>query len=316
MKYGFSLELVDTHNQQPNRNRMDCKYYWDEMYTYLAAGGFKAVEYPYDIKWAFGGRSGVPLVKRSIMIKDGSPANYLERLRAAGLEEVPGIHIDPTFLFSGNVDAYFFPAHHFSLEAIDYVAELGGKYISFTATPSIGDLKLCFGADFEAKSKELLERLKKEYAELANYAEEKGVTLCLKNEFWSLLRGNAIVDFVKSIDANVKIDIDTANLKIAGACPKCIIKENPELIGVVHFTDTAFKDEEEAYAQQMPEFPKVKATKVFRDIGQGEVDFPGIEKVLKEVGYDGYVIFNCRNSIDPCRAILRTRYYADKYLGK
>ena len=93
-----------------------------------------------------------------------------------------------------------------------------------------------------------------------------------------------------------------------------MIKANPELVGVVHFSDTAFEDDQECYRQMNPEFPSVKATKVYRDLGDGNVNFPKIEAVLKEVGYKGHVIVTTRNSYDICRSILRARYYINTKL--
>ena len=63
-----------------------------------------------------------------------------------------------------------------------------------------------------------------------------------------------------------------------------------------------------------PAYPSVKATKVYRDLGDGTVNFPKIEAALKEAGYNGHVIVTTRDSYDVCRSILRARYYINTKL--
>ena len=67
----------------------------------------------------------------------------------------------------------------------------------------------------------------------------------------------------------------------------------------------------------MPEFPAGRATQVFTDIGQGNIDFPKILAALKKVSYNRAIVYNCRQTRDIYRALLRTRYYIDyKLAGK
>ncbi|MBR0352540.1 MAG: sugar phosphate isomerase/epimerase [Oscillospiraceae bacterium] len=318
MKHGISMEIVDTHNQQPNRNRRESKYFWDEIYTLVSAGGFSEVETPYDPMWAFGGRTGVPLVYANVLDKFGSAPDYLKQLNACGIDRLVGVHYMPGLFFSGaspesngavSLEGYFGALEFFGRGAIDYVADIGGDYITMSATPKIGEVEAAYGADFEKGAEAVLKGTAEAVEKLAAYANSKGVKFCLKNEFYGLLRGDKVVDFVKSLKEKVWLDIDTAEFKIADCCPACVIKANPELVGVIHYSDTAFEDDQECYRQMNPEFPSVRATKVYRDLGDGNVNFPKIESVLKEVGYEGHVIVTARNSYDICRSILRARYY-------
>ena len=66
MKKCFSTEVVDLNNQAPNRNKRESKYFWDELYPLIGTAGFDAIEVPYEPKWDFGGRSGIPRSMRSI----------------------------------------------------------------------------------------------------------------------------------------------------------------------------------------------------------------------------------------------------------
>ena len=318
MKHGISMEIVDTHNQQPNRNRRESKYYWDEIYTLVSAGGFTEIETQYDPQWAFGGRTGVPLVYANVLEKDGTAQNYLKRLQGYGIERLVGVHYMPGMFFSGSspesngavsLEGYFGALDFFGRGAVDYVADIGGDYITMSATPKIGEIEAAYGADFESGADKVLKGTAAAVEKLAAYANGKGIKFCLKNEFYGLLRGDKIIDFVKGLKEKVYLDIDTAEYKISGCCPACVIRDNPDLIGVVHYSDTAFVDDQDCYRQMSPEFPSVKASKVYRDLGDGNIDFPKIEAALNDVGYSGHVIVTTRNSYDVYRSILRARYY-------
>ena len=150
---------------------------------------------------------------------------------------------------------------------------------------------------------------------LAGKAKEAGVKLCLKNEYWGLLRGEKIVPFVEQLKNDVYLDVDTAYLQIAGVNVPEFIKANKDKIGVVHFTDTSFVDDQEAYLQALPEFPAKAATKVICDIGEGKVDFKAVMAALEETGYEGQIVYNCKDSYDVSRSLLRTRYFIDKVLA-
>ncbi|MBO6013932.1 MAG: sugar phosphate isomerase/epimerase [Oscillospiraceae bacterium] len=323
MKHGLSMEIVDTHNQQPNRNRRESKYYWDEIYTLVSAGGFTEVETPYDPQWAFGGRSGVPLVYANVLEKDGSAQNYLKRLNGYGIERIVGVHYMPGMFFSGtsphsngavSLDAYFGAMEYFGRGAVDYVADLSGSYVTMSATPKIGEIEKAYGENYESGAEDVLKGTAAAVERLASYARSKGVRFCLKNEFYGLLRGDKIIDFVKALNEKVYLDIDTAEYKISGCCPVRVIREHPDLIGVVHYSDTSFVDDQECYRQMNPEFPAVKASKVYRDLGDGTIHFPKVEAALKDIGFTGHVIVSARDSYDVSRSILRARYYINSKL--
>lgn len=318
MKYGISFEMVDLHRQEPNRNRRESKYFWDELYGLVSAAGFDTIEIPYEPSWDFGGRSGIPLTMRSIKVKFETPQNYLSILRSSGIKKMIGIHLDPSLFISNNLDMYFGAFSHYATEAIDLAKGVSASYVTLTATPCIGDLKAICPKDIDWESfyKQFLSRTGEMLKNVAKYAEDQNIMLCIKNEYWSLLRGHKVIDFLRSLGSNIKLDLDTANLVIADTDPCSIISEAIDFIGCVHFTDTAFVDDKSVYQQTMPEFPSCNATQVFRDIGQGNMDFPAIIAKLNEFGYAGSIMFNCRQTKDIYRALLRTRYYINTALSQ
>lgn len=310
MKQVFSTEVVDLNNQAPNRNKRESKYYWDELYRLIATAGFDSIEVPYEPKWDFGGRSGIPRSNRSITMKYGTVANYMEEMRKIGINEISCLHLDPS-LFCGNLmEMYLGAFGHFAEEALQFAIEAKTPVLTLTATACIcGVTKMMEGR--EGGTDLVLEKTAEFVDALAGKAAEAGVKLCLKNEYWGLLRGEKIVDFVAGMKNPVYIDVDTAHLKIAGVDVVSFIEKNADKIGVVHFTDTSFVDDQEAYLQALPEFPAKAASKVICDSGEGDVDFAAIQTALVKAGYNGAVIFNCKNSYDVYRSILRARMVAN-----
>ena len=310
MNLCFSTEAVDLDNQAPNRNRRESRYFWDELNHLIAAGGFCRIEIPYEPKWDFGGRSGIPRTKRSMTTKFGTVAGYAAFLRENGITGgIACIHMNPSlFASSGILPMYLGASKHYAEEAVETAAEAGCGIVTLTATPPYFASGKLIG---DGTEEDFLAAVAGVIGDLAAYAGEKGVTLCVKNEYWSLVRGEKIHDFVEKLPASVMLDVDTANLKIAGADPAEMIRKCAGRIGVVHITDTAFTDTEEAWKTALPEYPPAGATKVFRDPGDGEIDFSGIAAALEETGYDGLVVFNPKDSCDISRSILRSRWFAD-----
>lgn len=310
MRECFSTEVVDLDNQAPNRNKRESKYFWDELNTLIAAGGFHSVEVPYEPKWDFGGRSGIPRTKRSAEVKFGSVEAYTGFLRENGIESVDCIHLNPALFAQGALPMYFGAAQHYAEEAIEYAKESGCSTVTLSVTPPYFKVKGMLGNDTE---EEFLDQTETMIRNLLEKAESAQVTLCLKNEYWTLLRGEKINAFLDRFEGKVKLDLDTANLAIAGADILQMIEDNKDRIGVVHYTDTAFQDEDETWKTVLPEFPASKATKVFTDIGEGNVDLEAVTEALHKIGYEGTVVYDPRNSYDISRSILRTRHFINSH---
>ena len=310
MKLCFSTEVVDLDNQAPNRNKRESRYFWDELNHLIAAGGFTQIEIPYEPKWDFGGRSGIPRTRRSMEVKFGTVGNYVSFLAENGITDGIGcIHLNPSLFASSSVlMMYLGAAQHFAEEAIGVAAEAGCSVVTLSVTPPYFASQKLIG---EGTEEGFLDMTAAMVTALASTAQEKGVTLCLKNEYWSLLRGEKILAFMEKVPASVKIDADTANLNIAGVSPAEFIAKNADRIGVIHITDTSFTDDQEAWKSALPEFPPKKAQKVFRDPGDGSIDFGPVFEAVRSSCPDVPVVINPRNSYDISRSILRSRWFAD-----
>lgn len=322
MEFCLSTEMIDLHNQAPNRNQRECKYYWDEVYSLICGAGFSNMEIPYEPKWDFGGRSGIPRTLCSITTKFQTVENYMNILNQIGIESIASVHFDPSMFCSDNMDMYLGIMEHFAVEAIDFCEQTHTKVFILTATPPQAAVRALAGKDenIDEFFEKFLNKTRNVIVRLAALAKEKNIIFCLKNEFWGLLRGTKIIDYVKDINAQHKdiciyIDADTAHLSIANEDPVRFIRENQTLIGIIHFSDTSFTDSEEIYASASPEYPAGQATQIFKDLGQGHIRFPEIYNLLQQNKYQGTIVINAKQTRDFSRALLRARYYIDHTLN-
>ena len=318
IKIGISLDMVNVHLQEPNRNRYESRYYWEELYPLIVAAGFTAVEIPFDPFWVFRGGSGVPMTKYCIEVKYSTVANYVSHLQEQGITKIAGIHFTPNlFMRNDNLDFYFGASGYFGGEAIRYAKELGCDYINVSPTPPYGLLKHYHGktTDWEKWVDEFIKRTKDLINGFAEVAKENNITLALRNEYWSLLRGDAVLEFLKQTDPSVGLDIDAAHAAISGKDPIETVKDRIHLAGSVHLTDTAFEDDAEIWKTPNPEFPSNRATQVFRDLGFGKIALGEFYQALQSQNYEGWAICSCRQTREPARALLRSRSYINQHFN-
>jgi len=308
----ISLDMVNRHYQEPNRNRYESRYYWEELYELIAAAGFHAIEIPFEPVWNFGGRSGVPFTQYTIEAKYGNVDNYRSFLRERGIERVAGVYFNPGFFMrNDSLDFYFGAAGHFAGLALEHAVSLGASYFNLSITPAYGLVKN-YHPDMDNLVPGFIDRTLELVHKLADRAKDAGINLSLRNEYWSLMRGEAIEQVADRLPVGALIDIDTANLHLSGIDLPGFIARNAARIGSVHLTDTAFEDTDETWTTPNPEFPASRATQVFRDIGQGSVDLPGSLRALADIDYAGEITVSCRQTRDPMRALLRARSWLHK----
>lgn len=305
--FAISLDLINRHNQEPNRNRYESRYFWEELYGLLSAAGFSAIEIPYEPVWQFGGRSGVPFNRYCVNVKYEDAKGYREYLSSRGISSVSGITFDPNlFMRNDSIDFHFGASGHFAGEALQHSADMGATYFAISPSAYYGRIKQ-YHPGLDDALDDFTERTVKLLTGLAEKAAELDVTLTLRNEYWSLFGGERILPLLAQLPANVKLDFDPASLFVAGISPEGFLKANIDRIGSVHLTDTSFVDEDETWKTPNPEFPRANATQVFRDLGTGSVELSAIASLLSELDYQGPVICSCRQTRDPFRALLRTR---------
>lgn len=306
-RIAISLDLINRHYQEPNRNRFESKYFWEELYPLIRASGFRSIEIPYEPVWQFGGRSGVPMNRYCINTKYETAANYRAVLARSGIDQVIGVTFDPNlFMRNDNLGFFFGATGHFAGEALAHAADLGAEYFAISPSPYHGRVTH-YHPDLDTRPEDFTNRTTELLNGLAEKAAASGVTLVLRNEYWSLFRGARILPLIDALPDTVKLDIDTATLTIAGVDPASFIADHVGRIGCVHLTDTQFVDSNATWKTPNPEFPEQRATQVFSDPGTGSVDLAGIISQLDRLGYQGPVVCSARQTRDPFRALLRTR---------
>nr|WP_286207919.1 sugar phosphate isomerase/epimerase [Clostridium caldaquaticum] len=303
---------------------MQSKSFWVDLFKFVAAAGFKGIELPYNPfssdPMAFEiGRCGVPISKFAVNAKYGSPKEFMSFLNDVGIEEVTGVHINANdvmleIVASGQpMSNYFTLFEKMGMEAIEFLVSLGSKGLVVSPTPEIGWLNIMPDGDldgeFTAKTIEVLKKL-------VSAAKEKGIIVAVKNEYWSLMRGNKIAQLLKQVEGAL-FSPDLAHIKITGDDPKVVVNAHKNEIAYLRFSDTDFTDEVCNYKKVNAEIPVEGSQKVFSDLGDGEVDLLGVAKILKDSNYDGWVICESKKTLNVYKALLKMRWFVDhEIVGK
>lgn len=306
-KVSISLDMINRHYQEPNRNRFESRYFWEELYPLIATAGFSSIEIPYEPVWQFGGRSGVPMNRYCVNTKYQSASQFRAVLSASGIDRVTGITFDPNlFMRNDNLGFFFGATGHFANEALAHAADMGAEYFAISPSPYYGRI-LQYHPDLEEQRQAFTQRTIELLQGLAAKAADLGVTLVLRNEYWSLFGGEGILPLLDALPDTVKLDLDPASLFVAGISATDFVAAHHARIGCVHLTDTAFVDTADVWKSPNPEFPGHRATQVYRDPGTGSIDLAAITTVLDTLEYRGPVTCSARQTRDPFRALMRTR---------
>lgn len=323
MKYGCSLEMVNMLASSLNFIYKQSKSFWEDYFKFIAAAGFKGIELPFNPfssdPMAFEtGRCGIPLSAKAIEAKYTSPREFLKFLNSVGIEQVVSIHMNAN---DARLEAnargyerqlYFRLLEEMGLKAIEHAASLKAECLVISPSPELGWL-IKNGikendAEFEADTVAVLNLL-------APKAEEAGISLAIKAEYWSFFRGSKLAKLVAEVKG-AKICPDLAHIHISGDSVVDTVKANKNNIACLHLCDSDFIDEHKNYARINAEIPVDGAQKVFSDLGDGSVDLFGAVKVLNDNGYDGWIIAQQRKTLDVYRGLLKMRWFIDYELGK
>ena len=94
MKIAFSLDTVNRSYQEPNLNRTALKFYWDELFKLVGAGGFDAIEMPFSAMPKV--RSWDPFSKAQLEARYGGAEPFAKQLKEAGISKVAGLFFTPS----------------------------------------------------------------------------------------------------------------------------------------------------------------------------------------------------------------------------
>lgn len=168
------------------------------------------------------------------------------------------------------------------IEAADF---LGAKYIRiYGGNYAAGD------TDPDGKKwAELVNSMRR----LGDVAEKHGVKLVIENHFNTMtVSARQSIDLSREINhPAVGILYDQANLTFTGQEDyQTAIPLQTEKVYYMHVKDLEFKKGQTAFVSSDVSHPKEEERNVYtRIVGEGELDWPGILKMVQEYGYNGWL---------------------------
>lgn len=316
MKVVASFGIVNADTSGPGAFLRAAKWYWDELTDMFAAAGFGSVMIPMLPNTENVSRNGAPICTASIKTRFGSPEAYLRYLNDKGIDNVEAITISAQSQYNSlfetglPIEQFFDEFYHHAEDTVEALLQFEGSTLLVSPTPGIGFLNQIFGGDHI-----LIEKFLADAAECMNRIGEQckknGINLGVKNEYWTLVRGAAIDEFMKHVDTDlVTYAPDPAHLHIAGEDPVKYFETYAGQAKVVCFTDTKFVDELGVYQTISPEYPQEgRLQRVYYDLGFGDMNFEKIYEILKTADFAGSVILDSKYSLDIAKGILRMRTF-------
>lgn len=322
MKYGCSLEMVNILTSGPCAFTRQSKKFWVDYFKYIAAVGFKGIELPFNCfssdAMAFEtGRSGIPCNARAIRDKYGSPEAFLNLLNEYGIESVTSVHVNANDAMLEMIaaeqepDSYEGLFRQLCMEGLDHAQSLHAEGLIISPTPELGWIERYYKEnmdDFQEKTVTCIR-------EVAVEGKKRGIQVAVKNEFWSLFRGDKIEILLQEIP-ELYFAPDLAHLEIAGSSVKQLLKIYRDRISCFHMSDTSFNDPLENYKRINAELPVQGPQKVFSDCGEGSVDIISALQILKENGYEGWVVCENKRTLDVYRGLLKLGWYVNQEIAK
>lgn len=141
-----------------------------------------------------------------------------------------------------------------------------------------------------------------------------GVTLALHPEAFTAFRDSRDADlFMLLTDPSyVAMCPDTAQFTVGGSDPVEIVKRHRDRVVLTHWKDAVGPAPRDVEIDD-----KIFETQIqwFAAVGQGVVDWHAWVKVLREMNYTGWAVFELDGSTDPVGDLRSIRAYVDASLG-
>lgn len=316
MKAVASFGIVNADTSGPGAFLRAAKWYWDELTDMFPAAGFTSIMIPMVPNTENVSRNGAPICTASIKTRFGSPKGYLNYLNDKGIENIEAITISAQSQYNSlfetglPIEKFFDEFYKHAQDTVEALQQFKGSVLLVSPTPGIGFLNEIFNKD-SGKIQKFLADAAMCMNRIGEYCKDNNIHMAIRNEYWTLMRGTAIDEFMKNVDANlVSYAPDPAHLYIAGADPVEYFEKYAGQAKAVCFTDTKFVDELGAYKTISPEFPQDgRMQRVYYDLGFGDMDFDRLYEILKKADFDGPVILDSKYSLDIPKGILRMRTF-------
>ncbi|MBA3943365.1 MAG: TIM barrel protein [Herpetosiphonaceae bacterium] len=142
-----------------------------------------------------------------------------------------------------------------------------------------------------------------------------GVKLALHPEAFTIFRNSRDVDLFMLLTDPTYVSLcpDTAQFAVAGSSPIEIVKRHRDRLLITHWKDAVgpapadVPIDETIYARQI---------QWFATVGTGVVDWPTWVRLLRELRYQGWAVFELDTAADPVGELRRIRQYVDGALSQ
>jgi len=145
-------------------------------------------------------------------------------------------------------------------------------------------------------------------------ARKRGVKMALHPEAFTLFRNSRDVDlFMLLTDPTyVYLCPDTAQFTVAGSDPLEIVRRHRDRLAITHWKDAVgpapfdIEIDETIYARQV---------QWFAGVGTGVVDWPSWMRLLRDLNYTGWAVFELDTAPDPVGELQRIKGYVESTLA-
>lgn len=182
-------------------------------------------------------------------------------------------------------------------EHIDVAAELGVKSMrhDVTAGPKNRGEKVSFN--------NVLNNVAPLIRRIAEYAQGKGIVTSLENHGFYMQKATRVKKLIKKVNhSNFRVTLDTGNFLCVNDDPVESVRSLAPYAVMVHLKDFHVKPK-----NQMPPdgWFATPSTIALRGaiLGHGDIDVPAQLRILKKVGYDGYLSLEFEGVEEPTFAV-------------
>lgn len=145
-------------------------------------------------------------------------------------------------------------------------------------------------------------------------ASKHGVTLALHPEAFTMFRSSRDVDlFMTLLDPTyVNLCPDTAQFTVAGSDPVAIGERHKDRIVLTHWKDATGAAPDDVH---IDETIFARQVQWFAGVGQGVVDWPAWMRLMREINYSGWAVFELDVTPDPVGELKNNLRFVKESLG-
>jgi sugar phosphate isomerase/epimerase len=143
---------------------------------------------------------------------------------------------------------------------------------------------------------------------------KRGVRIALHPEAFTLFRNSRDVDLFMLLTDPTYIDLcpDTAQFTVAGSDPLEIVRRHRDRLVITHWKDAAGPA---PFDVEIDETIFARQVQWFAGVGTGVVDWPAWMRLLRELAYTGWAVFELDTAPDPVGELQRTKAYVESALA-